>query len=372
MASLHLRFSDEHGREIPSLAGGNTGIGDPRGVHIRGDYHAAVPSGTNDLCIRVDEIQIETIEVDPDDPGMARPVVAERTRFGWDLTDRSSKNHHGSFGRSERRRYAARSGQSAMIVSIQVGVPTRLEDERGRWETSFVREPSPERRRLFFTHLEGNIQADTANHGKPGQAVLVYAAAHYPAWREELGRPEIGPGGFGENFTVDGLSEATVCIGDTFTVGDARIQVTGPRYPCTKIGRRWGTPTLTSRVAETGRTGWYCRVVREGSIEPVSRWIWSTGPIPRSPSPSSTTSATAATATSRRRRGWPSAHSWRSGGNGWSSCGPRAATGRVGAVRGHHAGGLQRVPDPTRPDAIGTGETFAHEGRWRWNTRSTP
>jgi len=159
-------------------------------------------------------------------------------------------------------------GQSATIVSIQVGVPTRLEDERGRWETSFVREPSPERRRLFFTHLEGNVQADTANHGKPGQAVLVYAAAHYPAWREELGRPEIGPGGFGENFTVDGLSEATVCIGDTFTVGDARIQVTGPRYPCTKIGRRWGTPTLTSRVAETGRTGWYCRVVREGSIEP--------------------------------------------------------------------------------------------------------
>ena len=158
--------------------------------------------------------------------------------------------------------------QAARIVSIQVGVPVRRVDERGQWETSFVREPSPARRRLFVTHLEGNRQADTVNHGKPGQAVLVYAAAHYPRWQEELGRPEIGPGGFGENVTVDGLSEATVCIGDTFAIGDAQIQVTGPRYPCVKIGRRWGIPGLTALVAGTGRTGWYCRVVREGSVEP--------------------------------------------------------------------------------------------------------
>lgn len=157
---------------------------------------------------------------------------------------------------------------AATIVSVQVGVPTRLEDGRRRWETSFVRRPSPERRRLFFTHLEGNVQADTKNHGQPGQAVLVYAAAHYPAWREELGRPEIGPGGFGENVTVEGLTEASVCIGDIFAVGEALIQVTGPRYPCAKIGRRWGVKGLTERVAATGRTGWYCRVVREGLVEP--------------------------------------------------------------------------------------------------------
>ena len=158
--------------------------------------------------------------------------------------------------------------QPARVVSIQVGVPVRLVDERGQWETSFVREPSPARRRLFVTHLEGNLQADTVNHGKPNQAVLVYAAAHYPKWQTELDRPEIGPGGFGENITVDGLTEATVCIGDTFAVGDALIQITGPRYPCVKIGRRWGIPRLTAMVAETGRTGWYCRVVWAGSVEP--------------------------------------------------------------------------------------------------------
>ncbi len=164
--------------------------------------------------------------------------------------------------------------QIAVLRTVQVGTPRRYvvdgrREEDGRaWETSFVRAPSSDRRWLSFTHLQGNAQADTKNHGTPGQAVLLYAAAHYPWWRQELGRPEIGPGGFGENFTVDGLTEATACVGDVYAVGAARIQVTGPRYPCVKIGLRWNIPTLTARVAETGRTGWYCRVTAEGWVEP--------------------------------------------------------------------------------------------------------
>ncbi|TMD94583.1 MAG: MOSC domain-containing protein [Chloroflexi bacterium] len=89
-----------------------------------------------------------------------------------------------------------------------------------------------------------------------------------PLWQAELGLPEIGPGGFGENFTVDGLTEENACIGDIYAIGEAQIQVTGPRYPCWKIERRWGIEGLTARVAETGRTGWYCRVVQEGMVEP--------------------------------------------------------------------------------------------------------
>jgi MOSC domain-containing protein YiiM len=162
----------------------------------------------------------------------------------------------------------------AILQTIQVGTPQRyafpqVEGKRERfWKTSFFRQPSPERRWLATTHLVGNAQADTKNHGTPNQAVLVYAAAHYPCWQAELGRPEIGPGGFGENFTVDGLDETTTCVGDVYAVGNAHIQVTGPRYPCIKISRRWGIPTLTARVAETGRTGWYCRVLNEGWVEP--------------------------------------------------------------------------------------------------------
>jgi MOSC domain-containing protein YiiM len=162
----------------------------------------------------------------------------------------------------------------ASLLTVQVGTPKRyLRDEvrsgdERSWKTSFFREPGTERRWLYTTHLDGNAQADTNNHGTLDQALLLYAAAHYPLWHMELGRPEIGPGGFGENFTVDGLTEESACIGDSYAVGEARIQVTGPRYPCVKIGRRWGIPALTEQVAETGRTGWYCRVVQEGWIEP--------------------------------------------------------------------------------------------------------
>jgi len=163
---------------------------------------------------------------------------------------------------------------AGILRSVQVGAPHRYDnasvgDGPGRrWETSFFRAPSAEPRWLYTTRLDGNAQADTKNHGRPDQAVLLYAAAHYPAWREELGRADIGPGGFAENFTVEGLSEEEACIGDTYAIGEALIQVTGPRYPCTKIERRWGLLGLTARVAETGRTGWYCRVLREGMVAP--------------------------------------------------------------------------------------------------------
>jgi len=176
--------------------------------------------------------------------------------------------------------------QIAVLQAMQVGMPQHYgqvgaRDEMQRlWETSFFREPDTQPRWLYTTHLDGNRQADTKNHGTPGQAVLLYATEHYPAWRAELGRTEIGAGGFGENFTLDGLSESTACIGDVYALGAARIQVTGPRYPCWKIERRWGIAGLTARVAESGRTGWYCRVLQEGLIEPGTPILLSERPYP--------------------------------------------------------------------------------------------
>jgi MOSC domain-containing protein YiiM len=157
--------------------------------------------------------------------------------------------------------------QIGILQSVQVSTPRRYDGENA-WVTSFFREPSSQPRWLYTTHLDGDRKADTKNHGQLHQAVLLYAAAHYPLWRAELARAEIGPGGFGENFTVQGLSEQTACIGDIYAIGEAQIQVTGPRYPCWKIERRWGIDGLTDRVAASGRTGWYCRVLREGLIEP--------------------------------------------------------------------------------------------------------
>lgn len=163
--------------------------------------------------------------------------------------------------------------QVGILQSVQVGKPEWHHEPDSaeatkRWKTSFFRTPSTQARWLYTTHLEGNEQADKKHHGSLDQAVLLYAAAHYPAWREELEQPQMGPGGFGENFTVEGLSEQTACIGDTYAIGEARIQVSGPRYPCWKIERRWGIAGLTDRAAETGRTGWYCRVVQEGMVQP--------------------------------------------------------------------------------------------------------
>ena len=161
-----------------------------------------------------------------------------------------------------------------ILQSVQVGTPHKYGTVGATgamhqsYETSFVRVPNTQPRWLYTTHLDGNAQADTKNHGTLTQAVLLYAAAHYPVWQKELGEQAMGAGGFGENFTVTGLTEATACIGDIYALGDARIQVTGPRYPCTKIEKRWCMAGLTARVAETGRTGWYCRVLHEGMVEP--------------------------------------------------------------------------------------------------------
>ena len=180
--------------------------------------------------------------------------------------------------------------QVGTLASMQVGLPHlhASADAPGgqnpdvrRWRTSFFRTPSMEPRWLYTTHLDGNQQADTKNHGSLNQAVLLYGAAHYPVWRAELSLVEIGPGGFGENFTIEGMTEATACIGDTYGIGEARIQVTGPRYPCWKIERRWGVAGLTARVAATGRTGWYCRVTHEGLIEPGAPFMLVDRPYPK-------------------------------------------------------------------------------------------
>src|SRR5579864_7292922 len=102
---------------------------------------------------------------------------------------------------------------------------------------------------------------------KDGQVVVcVYATEHFEAWRTELGKPDIGPGAFGENFSVRGQIESSVCVGDVYRVGSATVQVSQPRGPCWKVGRRWNRPDLARRIRETGRSGWYLRVLSPGLV----------------------------------------------------------------------------------------------------------
>lgn len=159
-----------------------------------------------------------------------------------------------------------------LLLSIQVGLPRSL-GARGSpdvmdypWSSGILKEPVEGPVRLGPANLAGDGQADTKNHGGPDKAVLAYSADHYPRWREELGLPGLPHGAFGENFTIRGLTEQTVCIGDTYAVGEARVQVSQPRQPCWKLARHFRIKDMAAQVQESGRTGWYLRVLQEGHV----------------------------------------------------------------------------------------------------------
>lgn len=118
-------------------------------------------------------------------------------------------------------------------------------------------------------NLAGDEQGDPRVHGGPDKAVHVYAWAHYGTWRAELGAlPRLAaPPAFGENLSVDGLDEASVCIGDEWQVGSARLVVTQGRQPCWKLNDRFGVPDMARRVQASGRTGWYLRVLATGALQ---------------------------------------------------------------------------------------------------------
>lgn len=158
----------------------------------------------------------------------------------------------------------------ARIESIQVGRPQcfEAEGESGKpWVSSICKTQITGPVAIGLTNLDGDAQADLVHHGGRDKAVLAYPISHYAAWNNEI--PSVGftAGGFGENLTVSGIEESTCCIGDVYQVGDCLLQVSQPRQPCWKLSRRWGVPKLAHLVQGNGRTGWYLRVLTEGSVE---------------------------------------------------------------------------------------------------------
>jgi len=156
------------------------------------------------------------------------------------------------------------------LISIQVGKPRTHETPRGPWRTAFFKEPISGPAMLGQTGLEGDGVADTRYHGGPENAVCVYSGDHFAPWQTELPEVDLQPGAIGENFTIEGATEDDVCIGDVFTVGGARVQISKPRQPCSAIARRWGVKDFVERIQRTARTGWYLRVLEEGVVEAPS------------------------------------------------------------------------------------------------------
>lgn len=123
--------------------------------------------------------------------------------------------------------------------------------------------------RLTRTGLAADEQADLKAHGGFEKALYHYPADHYSAWKAELGEnARFQPGGFGENISTLGMSEADVCIGDIFSLGTARIQISQGRQPCWKLTAHTGEDRLAYLVRKTLRTGWYYRVLEEGDVTP--------------------------------------------------------------------------------------------------------
>lgn len=159
------------------------------------------------------------------------------------------------------------------IVSVRTGRVRELRrpgwDHRPGeiWRSAFGKEEVAGPVRVTALGLEGDEQADTAVHGGPQQAVLAYAAAHYPHWREVPGLEAMGPGGFAENLTIETFDERGVCVGDMFEAGGVTLQVSQPRGPCASISRWWNEPRMVKLATESVRIGWYHRVLREGALE---------------------------------------------------------------------------------------------------------
>ncbi len=153
------------------------------------------------------------------------------------------------------------------VVSLNVGLPKTVQWRDQPVTTGIFKSPVEGPVALRRHNLDGDQQADLSVHGGPTKAVYVYPIQHYTYWRGELPDVDWGWGHFGENFTVDGMDEESVLIGDEFSVGTARVIVTEPRMPCSKLSVRFGRPDMPKRFLQSQRTGFYFGVVDEGEIQ---------------------------------------------------------------------------------------------------------
>lgn len=152
------------------------------------------------------------------------------------------------------------------LVSVNVGMPKNVQwrDKTvytGIWKTP-VEGPVMVRR----LNIDGDGQGDLAGHGGEQRAVMVYQSESYDYWKTYLGRDDLRPGHFGENFTVTGLADDDVCIGDRYRIGDAEFEVTQPRVTCFRVGIRLDEPKMPNLLVAQHRPGFYFRVIVEGHV----------------------------------------------------------------------------------------------------------
>src|SRR5215813_15557449 len=152
------------------------------------------------------------------------------------------------------------------LLSVNVGLP-RDRAWRGRTvHTGVWKYPVQGRRMVRRLNLDGDGQGDLAGHGGEQRAVFAYQIESYRYWQEQLKRTDFVPGQFSENFTIEGLPDDAVCIGDRYQIGSALFEVSQPRVTCYRVGIRMNEPRMAALLTSSRRPGFYFRVRREGEV----------------------------------------------------------------------------------------------------------
>jgi ferredoxin-NADP reductase/MOSC domain-containing protein YiiM/ferredoxin len=160
----------------------------------------------------------------------------------------------------------ATGASSGRLVSVNVGMPRDVEWEGRIVHTAIWKEPVDARRMVRRLNVDGDGQGDLQGHGGVNRAVFVYQIEAYGYWQRFLGRDDFTPGQFGENFTVEGLADDEVCIGDRYRIGSALFEVSQPRVTCYRVGIRMREPQMPSLLVGHRRPGFYLRVLEEGEV----------------------------------------------------------------------------------------------------------
>src|SRR5262249_25814783 len=154
----------------------------------------------------------------------------------------------------------------ARLLSVNVGLPRDIEWQGRTVHTAIWKDPVQGRRMVRRLNVDGDGQGDLGGHGGEQRAVFVYQIESYRHWEERLGRHDFTHGQFGENFTVEGLADDEVGIGDRFRIGTALFEVTQRRTTCYGVGIRRDEPQMAALLTSSGRPGFYFRVLEEGEI----------------------------------------------------------------------------------------------------------
>jgi ferredoxin-NADP reductase/MOSC domain-containing protein YiiM len=154
----------------------------------------------------------------------------------------------------------------ARLISVNVGLPRDIEWKGRTVHTGIWKNPVRGRCRVRRLNLDGDGQGDLGGHGGEQRAAFVYQIESYRYWQEQLKRTDFVHGQFGENFTIEGLPDDAVCIGDRYQIGSALFEVTQPRVTCYRVGIRTNEPRMPALLTSSGRPGFYFRVLREGEV----------------------------------------------------------------------------------------------------------